>query len=361
MKILYLAAANSIHSYRWIKYFAHAGHDIAWISLAPSIFEPIQGVYYFEINRELGPFSLVGAVNKIRRILGQFKPDVLHVHSVGTYGMMGLLSGFNPIIATPWGSDIILNKKSPLKRFFISRILKRAKVITCDALHMRDEIMQFGVSADRIHIINFGIDTIQFSPGPPSPTFQNMINSIDSTKVISLRSFELIYDIETLLRAIPKVLDRCPTTRFILVGKGSLEKELKSLTSKLQIDHAVSFIGFLANEKLIDALRSVDIYVSTSLSDAGISASTAEAMACGLPVIVTDSGENARWINDGENGYIIPIREFEALADRIIALIENPELRQRFGRAGRETIRQRNDYQDEMLKMGDLYSNFLRK
>lgn len=359
MKLCFLAAANSIHSYRWIKYFAKAGHEVIWISLAPSIFEPLPGVRYFEVEGASGLFGLLRAAGKIRKIIAHSQPDILHIHSVGTYGIMGLLSGFDPIVATPWGSDVIYGKKSPLKRPFIARILRRAALITCDAWHMRDEVMRFGVPAERIHIINFGIDAERFSPRPPSPAIRAANHLGDAPAVISLRNFEPVYDIPTLLKAVPKVLDQHPNTRFMLVGRGTLEAELKALASQIGIDHAVRFVGFVPNDQLPDTLCSLDVYVSTSLSDAGIAASTAEAMACGLPVVITDSGENAQWINDGENGYLVPVSQPDALADRLNRLLGDAELRQRLGQAGRATIQARNDYRIEMDKMEALYQQVL--
>lgn len=355
MKLLFLAAANSIHSYRWIKYFDEIGHEVTWISLAPMIFEPVPGVRYFEIQGASGFFGLSRAALRVRRIIAHSKPDILHVHSVGTYGMVGLLSGFEPIVATPWGSDVIYGKESPIKRPLIARILRRATLITCDAFHMRDEVMRFGVPAERIHIINFGIDTERFSPRPPTTAIRANNDLGDAPSVISLRNFEPVYDIPTLLKAVPKVLDQHPNTRFMLVGRGSLELELKALASQLGIDHAVRFVGSVPNDQLPTTLCSLDVYVSTSLSDAGIAASTAEAMACGLPVVVTGSGENDYWINDGENGYLVPVSGSDELADRINRLLRDPELRMRLGQAGRATIKERNNYHTEMDKMEALY------
>jgi glycosyltransferase involved in cell wall biosynthesis len=359
MKIIFLAAANSIHSYRWIKYFAKAGHEVIWISLAPRIFEPLPGVRYFEVDGASGLLGLLRAAFNIRKIIAQTQPDILHVHSVGTYGIMGLLSGFDPIVATPWGSDVIYGKESPIKRPFIARILRRAALITCDALHMRDEVMQLGVPAERIHIINFGIDSERFSPRPPSTAIRTANDLGEAPSVISLRNFEPVYDIPTLLKAVPKVLVQHPNTRFMLVGRGTLEVELKALASRLGIDHAVRFVGFVPNDQLPDTLCSMDVYVSTSLSDAGIAASTAESMACGLPVVVSDSGENACWINDGENGYLVPVSQPDALADRLNRLLGDAELRLRFGQAGRIAIQARNDYHTEMDKMETLYQQAL--
>jgi len=359
MKLFFIAAANSIHSYRWIKYFAKAGHEVIWISLAPSIFEPLPGVRYFEVEEASGLFGLLRAAAKIRKIIAHAQPDILHVHSVGTYGIVGLLTGFDPIVATPWGSDVIYGKESTIKRPFIARILRRAALVTCDALHMRDEVMHFGVPAERIHIINFGIDSERFTPRPPSPAIRSANDLGDAPAVISLRNFEPVYDIPTLLKAVPKVLDHHPNTRFMLVGRGTLEVELKALASQLGIDHAVRFVGFVPNDQLPDTLCSMEVYVSTSLSDAGIAASTAEAMACGLPVVVSDSGENACWINDGENGYLVPVSQPDALANRLNRLLGDAELRRRFGQAGRTTIKARNNYHTEMEKMEALYQKTL--
>ena len=102
----------------------------------------------------------------------------------------------------------------------------------------------------------------------------------------------------------------------------------------------------------------MDVYVSTSLSDAGLAASTAEAMACELPVIVTDSGENNLWINDGKNGFLVPVKNPEAIARRLIDLLQNIDLRREFGSKGRDIICKKNDYCVEMKKVEFFYQKF---
>jgi glycosyltransferase involved in cell wall biosynthesis len=178
--------------------------------------------------------------------------------------------------------------------------------------------------------------------------------------VISLRNFDPVYDIPSLLRAIPLVLAQRPDARFVIVGRGPLEAELKALAQSLGIMDQVRFVGFVPNVELPDYLSAMDVYVSTSLSDAGIAASTAEAMACGLPVVTTDSGENGRWIEPGSNGFLVPVSEHGALAEKLLCLIADPELRSRLGAAGRATIQERNDYQVEMAKMEALYRQIAR-
>jgi glycosyltransferase involved in cell wall biosynthesis len=356
-----IAGADSIHSYKWIKYFAEAGYKITWISLTPTTFDPIPGVSFFHIDGGAGIWGMLKAILQTRRIVANSQPDLVHVHYVGANAILGLYSGVKTIVATPWGSDVILNKHVFFKRFFAARILRRADLISCDAWHMRNEVMQFGVSAERINIINFGIDSQRFSPRMASSEIRKQYDLGAAPAVISLRNFEPVYDIPTLLHAVPLVLKKHPLTRFMLVGRGSLDAELKALAQSLGIADAVRFVGFVPNVQLPDTLCSLDVYVSSSLSDAGIAASTAEAMACELPVVVTDSGENNRWIEDGKNGYLVPVKQPEAMAEKICLLLSNSALRSQLGAAGRHTIQERNDFNAEMAKMDLLYQGVVGK
>jgi glycosyltransferase involved in cell wall biosynthesis len=147
------------------------------------------------------------------------------------------------------------------------------------------------------------------------------------------------------------VLSEIPDAKFIIAGTGPGEMDLKELASQLKVEKNIIFTGSLGADDIPKYLASADLYVSTSLSDSGLAASTGEAMACGLPVIVTDVGGNDEWINDGESGYIIPVKSPEILAEKIIALFKNQELMDSFGNLNRKIIEERQDYYKEMEKM----------
>jgi glycosyltransferase involved in cell wall biosynthesis len=78
-------------------------------------------------------------------------------------------------------------------------------------------------------------------------------------------------------------------------------------------------------------------------------------MSCGLPVVVTDSGENREWIVDGKSGFIVPLSDPDALAGKILALIRDENGRRILGEKGRQTIKSHNDYFTEMGKMEGIY------
>lgn len=357
MKICFLAPGNSVHSYHWINFFAQQGHDIHWISFDPFLMESIPGVTTYDISQVKGGILQKARFAwRIRRLLQHLKPQILHSHSAGIYGFVGALAGYHPFVLTAWGSDILVNGKSIVKRPFVRYILHKADIVTTDAEHMMVAMGILGLDRSRMKLIRFGVDTARFKPSMPDTQLRELlgIGTSDPT-VISLRNFYPIYDIKTLINALPLVLERVDSVKFVLAGTGPQEHELKQLVQSLRLDESVKFPGKLSSVDIPKYLTTMDVYVSTALSDAGIAASTAEAMACGVASIITDSGENRTWVSDGLDGYVIAVNDPRQLADRIINLILDEERRQSFGERGRQVIIERNDYFKEMTAMGYIY------
>ncbi len=179
--------------------------------------------------------------------------------------------------------------------------------------------------------------------------------------VISLRNFESVYDIETLLKAIPTVLNNFSNVKFILVGRGSQEAYLRQLANDLGVSNHVLFTGFIPSNEMPSYIASSDIYVSTALSDAGLAASTAEAMSCGLPAIVTDFGDNGQWVIENVGGYLFRPKAVSQLAIKILILLHNPLARRIMGKNNRTTITERNNWSVEMRKIELLYEDLTSK
>jgi glycosyltransferase involved in cell wall biosynthesis len=226
---------------------------------------------------------------------------------------------------------------------------------------MRKAMIRLGADSLKIKMIYFGVDTQKFSPGEKSELVKKNLEIFDFPTVISLRNLEQIYDIGTLIKAAPLVIKEIPRARFIIAGEGSEKEKLKNLAKSLKVSENIKFIGWITGEELPQYLRAADVYVSTSLSDAGLSSSTAEAMACGLPVVITDFGDNKEWIKDGESGFLIPLRNPEVLAEKIICLLKNKNLRLNFGEISRKIIEEKNNYFKEMGKIGKFYEEIIKK
>lgn len=357
MKICYLAPANSIHSQRWISFFGDAGHEVQWISLHASAFDKHPGVRYHEcdLSKSRSVLKLVHSALKVRRYIKEFGPEIIHVQSAGIYGLFGLVCSRKiPMVLTAWGSDIVFGGQQFSKRFLVRKVLRRADLITTDAVHMIEAMKKLGASSGKMHIIQFGVDTKRFRPQPKSQELRSQLGIADRPTIISMRNFERVYDIETLIRAVPLVLGEEPKAEFLLLGRGPLKEALEILVKELGVAANVHFLGHLPVDQVPTLITSSDIYVSTSLSDAGLASSTQEAMACCTPVVITDSAENRNWVEDGVNGLVVPVKSPKILAEKICSLLKDKELGAQMGAKGRGTILERSDYYTEMAKVGTL-------
>ena len=367
MKICYIASVGSVHAQRWVNYFAQNGHEVHFIHSA----EPIDGydekVRFHSLTKflpQIQPVSRYLSVAlwplKVRKLLNRIKPDVLHAHYITVNGYLAALSGFSPLVLTAWGSDILIDpQKSFFLRILTKYTLKKADLITCDAHHLVENLIKQGVGEKKVKLIYFGVDTKKFKAECRDTKLREELGAADSQIVISCRLLKPIYDVESLVKAIPLVLREVPEAKFIIASDGPQRSNLEKLASPL--GNTVKFTGWLPNDEIPRYLATADIYVSTSLSDGGIAASTAEAMASGVPVIVTDFGDNRKWVKDGINGFIIPSRNPEALASRIVYLLQNESERKQFGQRNRQIIEEKNNWEKEMGKMENCYKELIEK
>jgi glycosyltransferase involved in cell wall biosynthesis len=368
VRICYLADASSVHTHRWVKYFAERGHEVHVVSFENAQIEGTK-VHFLKlpvhVKNATFPLKVALSILKIRPRIKRINPDILHGHFVTNYGFFGALCSFNPFVITAWGSDVLIVPEARLismvKEPIAKYALKKADLITCDAEHVKNAMRILGVAPEKITLIYFGVDTRKFGPGEKSEELRAKLGIYDSPTVISLRNLEPLYDIETLIRSLPLVLKEVPESQFVIAGKGSEEEKLRELAESLGVTDNVKFIGFIQNDELPKYLNTVDVYVSTSLSDAGIAASTAEAMACELPVIVTDVADNKKWVEEGVSGFVVPVGDPKSLAEKIIYLLRNEDVRKKFGKINRRIIEEKNDYYTEMEKMEEIYKEVIRR
>lgn len=121
--------------------------------------------------------------------------------------------------------------------------------------------------------------------------------------------------------------------RFLLVGQGRMERQLRELARQLRLERTVVFVGYRTDAPRIAA--ACDVFAMSSIHE-GLSIALIEAMALGRPAVVTDAGGLPEVVTDGREGFVVPADDPGAMADRIVKLIEDPSLRARMGQAGRE-------------------------
>lgn len=347
MRICYLALATNIHTERFLKYFVKAGHDVHILSFHKG---SIEGVTYHHIG---SPFknnylSFILHVKKVRRILKEIDPDIVHGIYLTNYCLLGALAGIRPFIATALGSDVLLGpKRSIILRYIVKYVLKKADMVTSMAGHMTEELVKLGAERGRIFETPFGVDTFIFNPAPRKKRDAKL-------RIISTRNFEPIYNVGLLLDAIAYVKQRKNGFECILVGDGSRKNELMERSKKSKICDIVKYTGYLPNEKVAEYLASSDVFVTTSSSD-GACISMLEAMACGVFPIATDIPANRQWIDHCINGYLVPADNPEILGKKIISALEDKYLREKAGKINWKIIKDRASWEENMKNIENKY------
>ena len=368
MRILFFAGANSNHSRKWIGYFADEGHRILWISLHGGNDDLAGHPNIRLVTPGSGMGGLLCSFPRLRRIIRNFSPDVTHVHSVGTYGLAGALLGRRPMVMTPWGSDINLNNRHPVKRVLLRWIMTKADMVTADADYILRISRRLGRKDARYERVNFGVDTNVFSPAAGCDAVSKLRQlpgfeafSPDNFNIVSTRNFHPIYDVGCLIRAMRKIMLAHPQARLFLAGKGPEEERLRALCEQFNLGGTVSFVGHLDQASMPVMLASMDAYVSTSTSDAGIASSTAEAMACGVPVVITNVNENGDWIDEGRAGFLFPKADASGLVDAVNSLLAMDSAdRRRMAAFARMKISDKNEWQSEMRRMEGLLTSLTK-
>lgn len=367
MRICYLANAQSVHTQKWVNFFADKGHDVHLISFEK---EYIENVNVHNLRR---PFALrfgldfplkLARARVMKRLIKRIDPDILHCHYLLDYGFYGALCGFKPFIVTAWGSDVLLvpsegSRKHFVKRFIAKYVVGRADFVTGDSESLVRAFVGFGVDERKVKLIIHGVDLRDFHPVKNYEKFkEDLCVPQDHQVVISTRNLEPVYDVATLVKAMPYVIEERPDTFFLIVGDGTLKRQLEELAHKLGVTKNVRFVGSVSNMEMPRFLVASDVYVSTSLSDTR-SVSLLEAMACALPVVVTDLEGNRECVKEGVNGFVFPKRDFKALAEKIVYLLGNEDARREFGSVNKRYTEEEGNYEKEMGKMEKLYKELV--
>jgi glycosyltransferase involved in cell wall biosynthesis len=187
-----------------------------------------------------------------------------------------------------------------------------------------------------MRVIYNGIDASRFTRQRESLAAKRSLDLPDDAFVIvSLGRLEPAKGYESLIRALPAVIHAIPSAHVCIGGQGFLKEDLLKLAGSLGVKERVHFVGFKADVR--DILEVGDIYVQPSLCDA-FPYSVLEALACGLPSIVTNVGGMPEMVKSGENGVVIPPQNPAALAQAVTSLANDNCSRLLFGTRGRAWV-----------------------
>jgi glycosyltransferase involved in cell wall biosynthesis len=309
----------------------------------------------------MGFWTLARQYTRLIQLLATIQPDVLHAGWVQGDGLLAAATGFRPFLLMPWGSDIlVLPKQSKGDRAIARFVIQNADLITCDCQVVKEEILALApYDPEKIVVFPWGIDLHLFQRNHAAgQAIRSQLHWQDKKILIMTRSFQPVYAVGDFLEALPTVLAAEPETRVLLVGRGELETELKPLAERLGLGGFLHWTGFVPNTQLPHYLSAADLYVSSSLSD-GTATSHLEAMACGLPMVLTDTPSTFEWLTDGVNGRVAPRANPPALAQAIIDLLRQPDVCHRMGEHNLAIAQARADWDKNFAKLEVMYKTLL--
>ena len=308
------------------------------------------------------PLLILIQLLKLKKILKNYKPDIVHLNPSLTYAailrdfiFLKTIKRCNiPVIffIHGWHEAISNNFKKIFFKNFFKRKFELADAIVVLANKFKNKLVDLGVNATKIYVSytmveseKYSIDNKFFS----NPYLVLFCSNIKKEKGI----FEL-------LDAIPLVIKKYSDTKFIFIGGGKDLIKLKKKSKLLQIEKNVIFTGYISTEEKINIFKKSHIFAFPSFHGEGFPTVIIEAMAAGLPIITTPVAGLADAIDDNKEGLILSIKPsgFE-IAKKIIQLLENQNLMEKMSKNNIMEAKEKYDHKKISNSIIKLYENLL--
>lgn len=266
---------------------------------------------------------------KLVKILREEAPDIVHTHSSLTARVAAKFVKDCKIIFTrhsvfpvsPW----IKNAPGRWVNKFVNESLSDRIIAVAEAA--KENLTDGGVAEDKIDVILNGVDKIEESSIENKEELKKKLGIKKDEYVIGIlarlekvKGHEYFIDMAKLIISEKKI-----KAKFLILGTGNEEAELKEKVKKLGLEKNIIFTGFVDNVK--DYINIFDIQVNCSYGTEATSLALLEGMSIGIPAVVTEYGGNSGVISNGENGYLVPIKSPRDSADAIVRILTNDDLK----------------------------------
>ena len=307
--------------------------------------------------RELG-FKLTGFAPEFMKRLRTLRPGLLHAHH-GPNGLYALPIVRNlkiPLVVTFHGSDITITDlrfEKPylgFRYYFANKGKLKASGATFLVVSrfVQQKVLQQGFPPEKVHLVYTGIDTGKFKP-----------DSTENRPIILVvgRCTEQKGQ-EFAIRATSEVQKQLPDVELVLIGDGPLRGDLERFAK--QSLRRYRFLGARTSEEVREWMNRASLVCMPSVTTPsgaaeGFGMVCAEAQAMGKPVVAFSSGAISEIISHGATGFLAEERDCKALAEYLLVLLQDVELRKRFGRAGREAMLRHFDLEQCTRQLEKIY------
>ena len=375
MRIIYFSKNYTPHDYRFLSSLSQTEHEVFFLQLEATkrqtedrpLPENVQKILWAGGRREFRWRDVPHLVIDFRRVVKKIKPDLVHAGPIQNCAFITALSGFRPFLAMSWGYDLVMDVDSS---WWMKRItqytLRHASFFTSDANVSRNKAIEFGMDPDKTVIIPWGTDIEHFVPRADrrqktvDGTARSTVRRLRSKEITLFcsRTWESIYGVDVLAKAFVKVASVDPNVNLILLGGGSQGAKIRQILMNGGVMERVHFGGQIGQRDLPRWYHMSDIYISPSHVD-GSSVTLMEALASGLPCLVSDIPGNQEWIQDGVNGWLFRDGDVNDLAEKILYAIKNQKQFRKIGEMARKTAEEKADWKKNFGKLLQAYEKVI--
>lgn len=312
-------------------------------------------------KRAVLSYTLTRRSNQMARLLSERHTALLHAHFgvEGVYAVQMAKALHVPLITTLHGFDVTVGKRELLaskKPSWINyaawrhSLFDNGAVFICVSEHIRRRAIEWGYPDERCCILPIGVDVDLIQPS----------GFVDAPRILHVARLVEKKGTSFLIRAFAIVKAAIPDAELVVIGEGPLRDALVDLTHELGLASSVCFLGARKHDETLTQLHRARLLCLPSVTASngdqeGLGMVLLEAAASGKPVVATNHGGIPEAVTDGSNGFLVPERDVDGLADRLLTLLFDPRLCEQFGSAGRQTVVERFNLRTQTHKLESLY------
>lgn len=263
---------------------------------------------------------------RLRKLISSESPDILHCHSAHAHSisLLACLGRNYP--------QIIVSRRVDFPIHFKGKYTYKVSKIIAVSEGIKKVLIAGGIKEENLAVVRDGIDVDYFHRQPSEQSLYKKFNLNPSKPIVGIIAALAPHkDYPNFLQAAYLVHQKLPEAQFLIVGEGDEEKKIKELAKRLGVEGIVIFAGFRSDIPAVLSL--LDIFVLASYLE-GMGQALVEAMAIGLPIVATNVGGIPDVVVDGVSGFLVPPRQPEKLAEKIVELLQDKGKRKSFAEAG---------------------------
>ncbi len=377
VRILGIVDADYVHAIKWANYFAARGHEVHLVSFNPVSKQSLLA-YHPSVTVEpwlLPSFHLkrfwitVGAIQRLRTIIRQRQPQIVHVHFLGHAAWLAALARLRPLVISVMGGGDITGSawrpSSMRERILTPLALRRSDLVLCWSRNLATIVAPLLPPGTDVQVVVGGIDIELFRRRLKAKDFRRSLGfDITDFVMFSPRLFRPLSNIDTIIRALPRVRATIPQARLLMLkhlarGYPEYETAMERLVDDLGVRPFVRFLPSVTNSEMPLYYSAADCTISMPQTD-GTPMTVMESAACETPAIILDlpDYDPALFVH-GRTVIRLPSHDPVTLADAVVGLASNSGLSETLRREGRSMALRHADYDAEMKRVQGFYEKVL--